>query len=117
MPRELTTETKAKDSKISPPRHVLAPGLHCAEFAHKCLLDEKKRVPGVIFFFPCRSACVWESDLLVDADMLFPCGVPTLAEASSGLCDAPRQLDCLTLANQDCCCSSASLGFRECNLR
>lgn len=52
MPRELTTETKAKDSKISPPRHVLAPGLHCAEFAHKCLLDEKKHVPGVIFSPP-----------------------------------------------------------------
>lgn len=92
-------ETRAKDSKISPPRHVLAPGLHCVEFAHRCLLDENKHVLGVIFFFPCRSACVLESDLLVDADMLFPCGPPTLGQASRGLPDAPRQTDCLTLAD------------------
>lgn len=51
MPRERATETKAKDSKISPPRHVLAPGLRCAEFAHKYLLDENKPVPGMGFFF------------------------------------------------------------------
>ena len=97
-PREPTAETRAKDSKISLPRHVLAPGLHCVEFAHKCLLDENKHVVGVIFFLPCRSACVLESDLLVDADMLFPYGVPTSGQASRGLPDTPRQPNCLTLA-------------------
>lgn len=49
-PRESTTKIRAKGSKISPPRHVLAPGLHCAEFACKCLSDENKHVLGVITF-------------------------------------------------------------------
>lgn len=58
-PREPTMETRAKDSKISPPRHVLAPGLHCVEFAHRCLLDENKHVLGVIFFFPADQPVFW----------------------------------------------------------
>lgn len=31
--------------------------------------------------------------------MLFPCGPPTLGQASRGPPDAPRQMDCLTLAD------------------
>jgi len=93
-PRELTTETRAKGSKISPARQIV----HCVVVAHKYLLDENKHVLGVISL-PCRSACVLESGFLWMLIMLLPCGLPTLGQASRGLLDAPRQLGCPTIAD------------------
>lgn len=80
-PRELIIETRAKDSKISPARHVLPSGLAVLGLLTKLCWMEVRMCLGWLFCPP-EQPGFWEG-LLVDADVLCPCGPPSLGQAGS----------------------------------
>lgn len=82
-PRELITETRAKDSKISPPRHVLAPGLAALGLLTDVCWMEMRMCLGWLFC-PSDQPAFWEG-LLAAADVLFPCGSGWLPDAGGSV--------------------------------